>query len=346
MKGLLKGHRLDLFLLCAGLMLVFQQGLFCQTLLRLQRHVMVKRAMALDSYSGELLENGTAAGQLRYRIHARRPASFSSEVVSPGPYQGVRTVYHERTLRAYFPASKFGYEFKNVPPLTPAEEGAYLRANFDWYTRTYNPRLRNKQRIAGYMTTRVNYPPRSKRPYLYYSFAWLEERYAFPLATRILDGKDELYSSEWREILFNRKSPAAAFRFEFPAGANVARWDLAARAYTATEARAAAPHLRFALPVVRDLRLEKLVRLAGIVPGFTAVYRRSPYYLYCAMVKDLGLPLHEGPAVTIQGRHRYRLRFAPINTGVDFNAGGVRYTLVSNLPYPELLALADTIAAP
>ena len=119
-----------------------------------------------------------------------------------------------------------------------------------------------------------------------------------------------------------------------PPGTAVAEWDLAGPKVDTKDAP-----FSIAWPDENRLNLKRsrVVKAAGVVPAYGAVYQRGSFFVFVTAVQDAGsipygIPVEDG-----------RLILGPDISSFNFEKDGTRYNLLGNVPYEELLEIADVI---
>ncbi len=333
------------FLVFCSIPLVFlaSQSLLCQTFRNIQRGIVVDRALRLSSFEGDLTETGTLPkGTLEYKIFFKRPGFLRSEIVAPASHRGILSVYADNTLYSYFPSTKFGYVYANIPPQSPAEEQRLMLWNFDRAFEIYEPRIGNRFNIAGHSGTEVSYPARRQRRFVFNARAYIHEPFSFPLKSQLLVRGGPVYDATYSRVVFNRNIPDETFQFKFPEGTTVARYDLGGPSVTAADLQAALPRGK-APAALWNIPLTKIVRVDGVVPGFALLYRKSPFTITFSMVKDFGIELIPPRGMRVSGKRPYLVNFFGTSALVYFLADDVHYLLAGNVPYEELLTVAEQL---
>lgn len=324
---------------------------------KVQKEYIFRNIAKVSSYQGVYRETGVATRAVETKIAWSAEGNRFQALVTDGPrkLKGSVVSFDGSNLAVYYPATRFGYVFKNLEPVNVDEQLAYLNENYDWHLNTYHTIVGENTSLAGHPATRLTYQPKQPRqPYLYTWKILAHRDYSFPLSlsryptstgaaksteTGVANKNQADYEFVYKSIQFNKVPADFEFGYRFPGGATVGRWNLKSAAYTPAQARKYA-NFRLTLPAgdFADTPLKKIVRVAGVVPGFTAYYRQGPWLAFYSQIKDYGLPL-----IPIRGIKKatktgdvYVNYFGPF-TSVYFKRAGVHHTLLSNRPLNEVL---------
>ena len=310
---------------------------------QIQRKIIVNRADRLQSFTGTLTETGTFKEKIVSEIKYQKPDMFYAKTISGGSFKGSIFAFAGKTLKVYYPVTKFGYQYSNVKPATRQEIITHMRKDFDWHMRIYDPSMGRTKRIAGYPGLQLRYRPRRSGNFVFTWYSWVYEKYSFPLKVSFKKGKQN-FTATYSDLKFNPKLTKEDFSFKYPADATVAKYNLADKGISKAQLKEWA-NFPVALPAKTAFKVKqaKIIKVAGLVPGFTVYYESSPYVLYVSMVKDYGIPVVPLRGIKVKGKkHTYYLNFAGAFTSVYFKRAGTHYTVMANMPYTELLNMCET----
>lgn len=305
-----------------------------------------KNMAKLHSFHGVLTETGVLdSGEMKSELWWKRPNLFLSRVLAPASYAGVTLAYDGKKLVIYYPMANYAIELDNLSSNLPEDDKVLIAAAYRHNQASFRYSLGGGSSVAKLPTISMDYTAK-KKGYVHPSGSvQVYDKYSFTLAGNLSFPESKKYSYRYDEMKFEEPIADAAVTLTLPKNAIVSRWDLASTGLPELEMREQA-HFDLALPKLpEEWKLERIVRQEGPVPAFSLVYRRGPHYVVLSMWKDLGVrPVSEahGVPIALHG-HRGRIVIGPVISSYTTALRGTMYVFTSNVPFDELLTLADTL---
>lgn len=318
---------------------------------RVMADVVTDGLLAIDGYRGRVTERGLLrddpGGVVVKDLLYARGWKVRAEVLAPADQAGELFVCDGATITMWWPRFFFGLRLRGFEvPDDDAIEDAMLEG-CRWTLEHYEPRGPGHGRVAGREVDSWTCVPLVKRPFVDTYRAWLDAEYVVPLAVTLDDARGApWYSMRFDAISFEAPAPDEAFRFDFPQGALVYEWDLAAPGVTLEEAQR-----RVEFPILRPTKLppghevQRVVMSATDDPAMVALLmHRGPRWLSLSempnfgpiLVPPIGIPVRIGEAEGV-------LNFAFGSTTLSWSVGNTALTLIGDLPHSELLELAASL---
>lgn len=314
---------------------------------------LTKGLYAIESYQGQVTERGI----LRDQPHAKvvkeityaRMWKVRAEVVSPEDHAGSLFVFDGSTMHVWWPRYFFGLKIRGVS-IPPKKEvrAAILESSF-WALKHYDYEGHGDRQHAGREADLWAGSPRRETPFCYPYRALMDTEYSVPLELTVKKEGRLWYGMTFDTIEFDVPVAEDAFDFEFPEGAIVYDWNLADPGVTLEEAQRLCDFpLLVPAKLPRGHELNKVVmttyddmHMAALLMSkkgrwlsLTEMPNMGPI-----MVPELGIPVPVGEAQGV-------LNFALGYTIVSWAEEGTSLTLIGNLPYPEMLEIAASVAPP
>ncbi|MES3037023.1 MAG: outer membrane lipoprotein carrier protein LolA [Bdellovibrionota bacterium] len=329
---------------------IFLTACGCQGVIQnWQKDRLLNHLNRIKNYHGTFSETGVLDSKepLVSEVWFEAPGKYSISVKSPPKYAGTQLSYDGSTMQIYYPQTKFAIIYKNVQPLT-AEDGQKLiedlfHTNVDSFHYTMGP----KSKLAGHPVIQMEFRAKSDHLFIANGESKIYDEYSMPLATELhyRDGNDYGYS--FSEIKFNAESitlPKPAI----PADTIVSEWDMNSKGLTEENLKAQAG-IKVRLPknLPNGLKLNKIIKQAGPVPAFTALYEKKPYSLSVIFFKDYGIsgiPSGRGLKVNT-GKIKGRLLPNPHVSSYSFIDRGIQYVLIGNIPVEGIVEVAKEIGS-
>lgn len=330
-------------LLCAG----SQSG--CQTM---EAHIMAHQAAmglhGLKSYRGRVTERGILRDApetlVVKQITYSRLWKVRAEVTAPEDHAGELFVFDGSTLSLWWPRYYFGLRIRGIELPSKQEVDQTILDSCVWAVENYDYSNQGTTRMRGRGVREWLGEPREARPFRYPYRAWLDGQFNVPLKVRVEKEPGRAwYEMALGPVQFGVEVPDETFAFEFPPDATIHDWDLQAPGVTLAEAQAA---VQFPLLVPGRLppghRIRKVVLSRNQeTPMAALIMNRGATWLSLSqlpnmgpiMVPELGIPVQVGEA---EGVLNFVLGF----TVLSWSRGTTALTLIGNLPYPELIAIA------
>lgn len=314
-------------------------------------HMLASGLYAIERYDATISERGILRAdpetEVVKRVRYGRLWRVDAEVLSPAEHAGMRFVFDGETLSVWWPRYFFGLRVRNltVPPRN--EVGDAIFANTEWLLNRYEIDEHPAAPVAGRAVQEWVCTPDEPAPWRFTYQAAMDAKYFVPLRVDVQDHEGTpWYSMRFDAVDFETELPADAFAFEFPEGAIVHDWDLAAPGVSLAEADE-----RTEFPVLLPEHLPpghalKQVLLSdhGDVHGVALIMNHRARWLSLSeipnmgpiLVPELGLPVRIGER---EGVLNFVFGFTVISWAVDTTA----LTLIGNLPYPQLIEVAASV---
>lgn len=317
----------------------------------MKAHVMADAAAdgldAVDGYRARVVERGLARGapdvvvvkDVRYARWLR----VRAEVLAPAEHAGALFIHDAGVVTVWWPRFFYGLRIRGVALPDADELEALLREDARWTLARWEPVNGGPVEVAGREARRWRCEPTGSAfaPYE----VWLDDELALPLRVALEDGQGHArYAMRFEALDLEARPGDDAFRFEFPEGAVVHEWDLAAPGVTLAEAQA-----KVEFPILLPTRLPEGHALEKVVLSddesmVALLLSRGARWLSLSEVPNLGpiLVPELGLAVRI-GDEEGVMNFAFGVTTLSWAIGTTALTLVTNLPYPEAIAVAASV---
>lgn len=300
---------------------------------------------ALHGYRGTFSESGVlqTGEKLVSEVAFSNPDSYFEKVLSPERLKGDVIASSGSRLVLYYPKTHYAIEFIHLKPLTQAEQETLIKDQFNSNLDRYRYEVEGKSEVAGQPAISSSFESRSGNSWVGSGDIQVYDELSFPLGMKMLFKSGGKYEYRYESIAFNPEIPQSAFDFMIPKDAIVSRWDLNAKSYTPEQASAELG-AKFRLPtqLPRQLRLHKLIRQAGPVPAFTALYEKRPYFLNLTLFKDYGTSLvPAGFGLRLKDKKGGDLILGPRSSTYSFVSAGMQYVASGNLPLEEFLDVVE-----
>ncbi|MFC2048692.1 outer membrane lipoprotein carrier protein LolA [Elusimicrobiota bacterium] len=205
---------------------------------------------------------------------------------------------------------------------------------------------KGRDKIAERKTHRFKAAPKEENKYYYKENFWGDSEFSFPLKFDLLTVNDTmLYSIEYADILFNTELDKKIFQFKFPPQTTIVRWSLAGKSYKLSRTKRDM-NFKLKLPTTlsEDMKLTKIVKAPGLIPAACLIYYDDLYYLILTEIKDYGLPVPPPRGIPVPDiAEDARLNLFGESSIISWTKKGVKLTLTGNLPYYEMLSIAENI---
>ncbi|KAF0246934.1 MAG: hypothetical protein FD180_293 [Planctomycetota bacterium] len=309
---------------------------------------------SIESYEAQVTERGLLRRQpgvaVVKTILYERPWKVRAEVMAPAEHAGELFVSDGSTMSIWWPRSGIGLRIRGLDQPSRSEVARTLYRGCSWIVSHYDLDHEGSGVVGGREVDLWNCEPLDQEPFVRPYQAWMDAGTSVPLKLRIQDAPGhDWYAMEFDTIEFGVPVPPGAFRFEFPAEALVFDCDLAGPAVTLTEAEELVPFpiLQPAkLPAGHELRkvvlggdLEAAPIVALLMPqGASWLSLSEMRNTGPASVPEIGIPVRIGD-------HDGVLNFAFGFTIVSWSVDNTALTLIGNLPFPEMLAIAAEVGS-
>jgi outer membrane lipoprotein-sorting protein len=300
----------------------------------------------IASYRGTTVEQGLGEQSVVRTITYQKPGLVRVETLEPADHAGELFVYDGSTIVLWWPQALFGVRLRGVRLPDRQQVFEHIERLTRDNLRAYTFALRSEDaRIAGHHALQWTVQPSRRAPYRFVHTVWNDERTTLPLAMAFTDEANApWYRFEFRELAFDQVVAPDTFAFQFPDNAVVFEWDLDAPGITLDEARR---KMNFSVMVPAHLpaghEIRKIVRSSATLPMILFDMSRGATMLSLTEARYLPVgapPL--GKPVTIAGRPGV-LSFLGAFTTITWVRDHTWLTLTSNLPFPELVQIAESI---
>jgi hypothetical protein len=228
------------------------------------------------------------------------------------------------------------------------QQRAGLAAGALWTLRSYRLDYEGLEDRDGRPTERWSAQPRGDDPLLFPYRAWLDRELSLPLAVQMDDGQgQELYRMELRGLDLVPEIAEDAFALRFPRNAVVFEYDLGDPHQPLPDlARGMNFELLAPSHLPDGFELRRAVRGRHMLPTALLVLDDGQRWLSLSESRRMpgGLDQSQGLPVRV-GEHDGVLVFAGSFSSLSWTQGDTALTLVGQLPYPELLAVAASMVS-
>jgi hypothetical protein len=331
--------------------------LLCSSCTAIKAHVMAHRVKkglyAIDGYEARITERGILRddpdADVVKTLTYGRLWRVRAEVVAPEDHAGELFIFDGSTIKVWWPRFFFGMQIGGIELPTKREVGGAILESCFWALKTYDYVDEGEMRQAGRKVDRWRGTPRKDRPLCYPYRAWMDQTYNVPLKVQVKRGDREWYGMTFDSLAFVPTPPDEAFAFEFPEGAVVHEWSLDDPGVTLEEAQA-----QVEFPILVPSHLPRGHALNTIVMSrnddmhmVALLMEKGGRWLSLSeipnmgpiLVPELGIPVDVGGR---EGILNFSLGFTVISWSIDTTA----LTLIGNLPYPEMVDVAASVAPP
>lgn len=310
---------------------------------------MTDSLLSMESYHGELIQRGLLPDApdtpLRQDVIYARPWRIRSEVTSPASLKGTLFLYDGSRMILWWSQELFGIRVRGLESPSRDAVAAHIDREMKNAMDNYAFALTPRQPVAGYSTSRWKVLPLGNAPYRFNHTSWVYDNYAFPLKMEFTENGKPWYSYEFSKIDFGVPVAANAFDFEFPENALVFDWDMQSPGISLEEA---ARKMNFTVMQPKKLpaghALKKIVRSSHCLPMIALQYDRGASVISLTESRAFSpdqLPRFGKPVMI--GKSRGWLYFAGTYTVLSWVRDKTQLTLVSNLSFPQVIAIARSV---
>jgi outer membrane lipoprotein-sorting protein len=313
-------------------------------------HQLTKGLYAIDGYEGQLRERGILRqdpdGEVVKTIAYGRLWRVRAEVVAPEEHAGELFVFDGSTVTMWWPRFFFGLRVGGIEVPTKKDVHGAIVQNSFWALKTYDYENEGELWQAGRKVDRWSGTPHRAKPLCYPYRAWIDQTYRVPLKVQLKRGSQEWYGMSFDSIAFGEAPPDEAFVFDPPEGAVIHEWNLADPGVTLEEAQA-----RVEFPILVPTQLPR-----GHAVNKIVMSRNDDMHMVALLMQKRGswLSLSEipnmGPILVPKlgipvaiGEREGILNFAGGFSVVSWAIDNTALTLIGNLPYPEMVAVAASV---
>jgi outer membrane lipoprotein-sorting protein len=310
-----------------------------------QRERFLEHSGKVSSYHGHLRESGILDSKedLVSDIWYQRPGKYRIQVLSPANFAGSLFVSDGKQTYLYFPSTKYGVLFKNLPEMKPTEYSRLVDEQFKYGMENFEYDLGGKGKVAGFETLDLGFKAKTELNPLREGQTKIFDEYSFPMAGRLQFKQTPEYRFVFDSIQFNVEVKSQHFEISTSSAEAVSEWNFESPGISETEAQKKA---NFPLKINKTLgegfELKKIIRQKGVVPAFLATYEKYPYFVYLISVKDYGLRLiPSGRGLPIPNAGGGHLIPNPHISTFTRIKDGIQIICISNVTPDQLLRLVQ-----
>jgi outer membrane lipoprotein-sorting protein len=309
--------------------------------------------LEIATYRGRFVERYPAPGYPDGEARVVREVTYAEpglvrvEVVEPADRAGELLVYDGSTITMWWPTERFGIVIHGVEALAEDDYEELLAEDTIWSWKNYRFSYRGHDELLDRDVTVWNAVPKRDDPLRYPYRAWTDIEYSIPLVMEIMDAPDHLwYSMRFEELEFDCEVDRGLFDAPFPDDAVLVEWDLDDPGVPLDELR---DGLNFELLLPPEdlpggLALDRALQGRTGAPMAALLYRNEGRWLSVTETSHFGgmLELDTGIPVAIGGEPG-ALNLMGTFSSVSWYAGATAVTLIGNMPYPEMVAIAASL---
>ncbi len=318
----------------------------------------------VQTFQGVLVETGVLpkGQELKTQIIIERPDLFYSRTLAPEERTGDFFLYDGQNIYAYYQRYHYGICLSGLQDLvrdTRERRTRRLSQNMIATTKKFHISLKKNQKIAGTTCVCYEFEPKEaadildSNPVFYQT--WSETDHYLPLKAEFYNTKNKMvYGYAYESFQVNQPLDKSRLPTGFPPGTSTSVWDFHDPALTWAQIL---ERMNFPVSRINGLenldtgdgkwQLKKTIAARGIVPAAALLYDSGTHFLLLTQVKDY--QVHPGtergvPVSTpVPGT---RLNFFGETVLLSWSAGGVSFTLIGDLPYYTMLAVAGRVGQP
>jgi len=246
----------------------------------------------------------------------------------------------------YWPRHLLGVRIHGAPAPSQDQLRATVEGGALWALRNFELDYRGLEQRLGRESERWHARPLRQDEGLHSYETWLDRAWSMPLAVELKEEDGETwYAMALDALEIEPQLPPQAFDFRFPSNAVVFEWDLRDEGQPLDQL---SRQMNFPLLVPsalpEGLEISKAVKGRHMLPMALISMVDGERWLSLSQARRLpgALDRSVGPPVDVGGNDGV-LVLAGAFSSVSWNQGDTALTLVGNLPYPELLAVAASV---
>ena len=305
----------------------------------------VNDQLSMTTYRGRYVERHDG-GRTVKAVQYQRPYKVRVEVVEPAERRGELVIYDGTDLTMWWPRARLGVKVKGLT--LPDESAIRELVKSDTLSAwdKYHFSSMGAETVAGRSARRWQAVPKQNTPDTLPYSSWMDRDYTIPLKMSVRDAPDHLfYEMMFEEIAFDVPLEPNAFHIDFPEDAVVTTWDLGGPGLTR---EAMARQLNFELLVPTELppglEVTKIVRGDTGVPMAAVVMQKGARLLTLTEMHGFGRTIDLGSGIPVRiGDETGYLNLTGSVSSLAWYAGDTVLTLIGNLPYPEMIAMARRV---
>ncbi len=298
---------------------------------------------SIKSYRGTTVETGIAEIPIERSVLYAKGGLVRVETTTSGAHRGELFVYDGEAITLWSPQALFGVRIHGVHAPSATETLHHIErlthTNLDAYTFALED---EGARVAGQRAMQWRVRPARRAPNRFEHRVWNQDPTTLPLKLEFTkDGKDLWYSFAFAQLAFDVPVAPDAFAFAFPKNAVVFEWNLDDPGISLAEAR---EEMNFKVQVPANLAIQKIVRSPHCLPMIVVAMDHDGTMTslvesragFSGDAKALGI------GITIAGQPATMAFLGPFTT-LSWTKDGTQLALTSNLDFPSLIALADSV---
>jgi len=306
----------------------------------------------MKTYEGTILEKGVLDNEdIISIVKYKKPDLIMTKTISPESLKDDCFAYDGKNIYIFNAQLKLGILISGINDVIPDSHDtiqARLKQNALRIANEYDVSYKGRRQLAGRSTHYYHlmchhkhnrYAPKEK--------VWNDVEFAMPLKVIMNTTNDELfYSFEFKTITFNPPMDIKEFQYRFPPGTIVAKWNLGGKNYSLTEIKhlmnfpVQSPHF---LP--SSMKRIKIVKAEGPIPAACFIFSDGMYHILLSEIKSFGLMIDKQKGISIPSiKHHAKLNFFGEEIVVSWIKDNVQLMLSSNLPYDQVIGIAENIS--
>ncbi|CAN5704415.1 hypothetical protein BH11MYX1_BH11MYX1_26430 [soil metagenome] len=302
---------------------------------------------SIRSYRGATIEKGLAEIPIERSVLYAKGGLVRVETTTPGAHQGELFIYDGQAITLWSPQALFGVRIRGIHAPSATETLHHIerltKTNLDAYTFALED---EGARVVGQRAMQWRVRPARRAPLRFEHRVWNQESTTLPLKMEFTrDGQALWYSFAYSELAFDVPIAPDAFAFAFPKNAVVFEWDLDAPGISLAEAR---EEMNFKVEVPGKLpaghAIQKIVRSPHCLPMIVIAMDHDGTMMslvesragFSGDAKALGI------GITVGGQPA-TLAFLGAFTTITWVKDGTQLALTSNLDFPSLVAVAESV---
>lgn len=302
----------------------------------------------IRTYQGVTVEQGLGDGaEVVRRVTYAKPWMLRVETLAPAAHAGETFAYDGDTVTLWWPKELVAVRLRGVRGSDRTAVLAHLeriaRASLQRYTFEYRGEAAV---IANRRTEEWRLRPAKRGPFALEHRVWNDGKTTLPLKMTFptaIKGAPPWYAYEFKELAFDVPVAPETFTVALPENAVIFEWDLSGPGITLDEARRTMNfEVRVPTKLPKGLALARAARSTGL-PLLALAYEQGATRVWLTEAKATGLaPRPLGKAVLVGGQPATLTFLGPWAT-VTWDQAGTALSLTGNLPFPDLLALAESV---
>ncbi|MFC1679376.1 outer membrane lipoprotein carrier protein LolA [Elusimicrobiota bacterium] len=305
----------------------------------------------IESFSGTIREKGLLEkdAAVRTTVAYKKPDKFVATILEPDDFKGDTFLFDGKEMRIYYKSASFGVVFTGLPevlPDTTEMRHERIRRNLRRGAAENKSVWKGRGKVAGRWAHNFLAIPKEKGKYRFKNYFWSDSEYSMPMKVTLFDAKGAVvYSFKYEDIVFNKEIEDKEFEFEFPYETTVGRWKLDASSFTLAQVKKDM-NFEMLLPtkLPKSMKLKRIVKAPGFVPATCLIYSDGLYYLMLTEMRDYEIEAVKPRGIKVPDvADGARLLLFGESSIVSWKEKGVILTLTGNLPYHDVVSIAESI---